>query len=160
MSTMKAAGLDTTFSNALCNKNIGGAYGGADFNPYDKSETEIQVTCFVVLHCQLCCIVLSTVLYCMYSCCPFTSLFSLVPFLFLFFILLLSFRFFRSCLLTLHLISSHQIPSHLIAYLSLLTFLPLLLFSHSFLEVLSVVHDRAVQVHRTRYRFTRARRRC
>lgn len=44
MSTMKAAGFDTTFSNALGNKNIGGAYGGADFNPANKSETEIQVS--------------------------------------------------------------------------------------------------------------------
>jgi hypothetical protein len=43
MSTMKAAGFDTTFINALGNKNIGGAYGGADFDPYNKSETEIQV---------------------------------------------------------------------------------------------------------------------
>ena len=40
---MKAAGFDTTFTNALGNKNVGGAYGGADFNPANKSETEIQV---------------------------------------------------------------------------------------------------------------------
>ena len=26
-------------------KNMGGAYGGADFNPYDKSENEIQRFC-------------------------------------------------------------------------------------------------------------------
>ena len=32
-------------SNALSRKNIGGAYGGADFNPYSKSETEIQRFC-------------------------------------------------------------------------------------------------------------------
>ena len=44
MSTMKAAGFDTTFTNALGNKNVGGAYGGADFNPANKSETEIQVS--------------------------------------------------------------------------------------------------------------------
>ena len=42
-STMKAAAFDTTFSNALALKNVGGAYGGADFNPYTKSDTEIQV---------------------------------------------------------------------------------------------------------------------
>lgn len=45
MSTMKAAAFDTTFVNALSNQNIGGAYGGADFNPYNKSETEIQRFC-------------------------------------------------------------------------------------------------------------------
>ena len=44
MTTMKAAGFDTTFTNALGNKNVGGAYGGADFNPANKSETEIQVS--------------------------------------------------------------------------------------------------------------------
>lgn len=42
-STMKAAAFDTTFINALSLKNVGGAYGGADFNPYTKSDTEIQV---------------------------------------------------------------------------------------------------------------------
>ena len=52
MSTMKAAGFDTTFINALGNKNIGGAYGGADFDPYNKSETEIQVrACVCVCVC-------------------------------------------------------------------------------------------------------------
>ena len=45
MSTMKATAFDTTFTNALSNQAIGGAYGGADFNPYDKSETEIQRFC-------------------------------------------------------------------------------------------------------------------
>eukprot|EP00596_Hydrurales_sp_CCMP1899_P002281 CAMPEP_0119051166 /NCGR_PEP_ID=MMETSP1177-20130426/72871_1 /TAXON_ID=2985 /ORGANISM="Ochromonas sp, Strain CCMP1899" /LENGTH=505 /DNA_ID=CAMNT_0007030283 /DNA_START=119 /DNA_END=1636 /DNA_ORIENTATION=- len=45
MSMMKAAGFDSTFTNALGNKNIGGAYGGADFDPYTKSETEIQRFC-------------------------------------------------------------------------------------------------------------------
>jgi glutamate dehydrogenase (NADP+) len=30
------------FTNALSGKNLGGAYGGADFNPYNKSENEIQ----------------------------------------------------------------------------------------------------------------------
>lgn len=44
-SSMKAAAFDTTFSNALSLKNVGGAYGGADFNPYTKSETEIQRFC-------------------------------------------------------------------------------------------------------------------
>ena len=45
MSMMKASALDTTFSNALSGEKIGGAYGGADFNPYNKSETEIQRFC-------------------------------------------------------------------------------------------------------------------
>ena len=44
MSDMKAAAFDTTFSNALSVKNLGGAYGGADFHPYTKSETEIQAS--------------------------------------------------------------------------------------------------------------------
>jgi len=43
-STMKAAAFDTTFINALSLKNVGGAYGGADFSPYTKSDTEIQVS--------------------------------------------------------------------------------------------------------------------
>lgn len=43
-SSVKAAAFDTTFSNALSLKNVGGAYGGADFNPYTKSDTEIQVS--------------------------------------------------------------------------------------------------------------------
>jgi glutamate dehydrogenase/leucine dehydrogenase len=43
---MKAFAFDTTFSNALALKNAGGAYGGADFNPFTKSETEIQVFYF------------------------------------------------------------------------------------------------------------------
>lgn len=45
MSLMKSAAFDTTFSNALSGQKIGGAYGGADFNPYNKSETEIQRFC-------------------------------------------------------------------------------------------------------------------
>lgn len=44
-STIKAAAFDATFSNALSCKNIGGAYGGADFDPYNKSDTEIQRFC-------------------------------------------------------------------------------------------------------------------
>jgi hypothetical protein len=42
-SVIKAAAFDSTFSNALALKNMGGAYGGADFDPYNKSDTEIQV---------------------------------------------------------------------------------------------------------------------
>jgi len=44
-SIMKASAFDTTFSNALALKNMGGAYGGADFDPYTKSDTEIQRFC-------------------------------------------------------------------------------------------------------------------
>jgi glutamate dehydrogenase (NADP+) len=42
---IKASAFDTVFTNALTGKNIGGAYGGATFNPYTKSETEIQRFC-------------------------------------------------------------------------------------------------------------------
>jgi glutamate dehydrogenase (NADP+) len=44
-STMKAAAFDTTFTNALALKNMGGAFGGADFLPINKSDTEIQRFC-------------------------------------------------------------------------------------------------------------------
>jgi glutamate dehydrogenase (NADP+) len=44
-SAIKAAAFDTTFSNALSLKTIGGAYGGADFDPDTKSDTEIQRFC-------------------------------------------------------------------------------------------------------------------
>lgn len=44
-SSMKAAAFDTTFCNALALKNVGGAFGGADFVPYKKSDTEIQRFC-------------------------------------------------------------------------------------------------------------------
>lgn len=44
MSSIKANAFDTTFVNALAG-SFGGAYGGADFNPYSKSETEIQRFC-------------------------------------------------------------------------------------------------------------------
>eukprot|EP01031_Cornospumella_fuschlensis_P030928 gene30928-37381_t len=44
-SEMKAAAFDTTFSNALALKTIGGAFGGADFDPNTKSDTEIQRFC-------------------------------------------------------------------------------------------------------------------
>ena len=44
-SVCKAGGFDTTFTNALIGEGqLGGAFGGADFNPYTKSETEIQVS--------------------------------------------------------------------------------------------------------------------
>ena len=45
LSLMKANAFDTTFSNALSGMLVGGAYGGADFNPYTKSEAEIQRFC-------------------------------------------------------------------------------------------------------------------
>lgn len=45
LSSMKAEAFDTTFTNALIPRSVGGAYGGADFNPYNKSETEIQRFC-------------------------------------------------------------------------------------------------------------------
>mmetsp|Transcript_17046 Transcript_17046/g.15398 ORF Transcript_17046/g.15398 Transcript_17046/m.15398 type:complete len:525 (-) Transcript_17046:47-1621(-) len=45
ISTIKALAFDTTFSTALSGVKLGGAYGGADFNPYNKSETEIQRFC-------------------------------------------------------------------------------------------------------------------
>ena len=45
LSYMKAKAFDTTLTNALAMKNIGGAYGGADINPYAMSETEIQRFC-------------------------------------------------------------------------------------------------------------------
>jgi glutamate dehydrogenase (NADP+) len=41
-SNCKANAFDIMFTNALSGKNLGGAYGGADFNPYNKSENEIQ----------------------------------------------------------------------------------------------------------------------
>ena len=45
LSLMKANAFDTTFTNALSGVLVGGAYGGADFNPYTKSEAEIQRFC-------------------------------------------------------------------------------------------------------------------
>ena len=47
-SILKAAAFDTTFINSLALKNMGGAYGGADFVPYGKSDTEIQRFCQVI----------------------------------------------------------------------------------------------------------------
>lgn len=44
-SNMKAAAFNTTFINALSQTNVGGAYGGADFDPMTKSDTEIQRFC-------------------------------------------------------------------------------------------------------------------
>lgn len=44
-SYVKAAAFDNVFRNALSRKGLGGAYGGADFDPYTKSDTEIQRFC-------------------------------------------------------------------------------------------------------------------
>lgn len=38
----QALGMETVFSNALTGCNLGAAVGGADFNPHNKSEAEIQ----------------------------------------------------------------------------------------------------------------------
>ena len=45
LSSMKAHAFDTTLTNALSTRNMGGAYGGVDINPYQMSETEIQRVC-------------------------------------------------------------------------------------------------------------------
>jgi len=45
LSNMKAAAFDQTFTNALSGRGLGGAYGGCDFNPYSKSDAEIQRFC-------------------------------------------------------------------------------------------------------------------
>ncbi len=34
--------METVFANALTSENLGAAAGGADFNPHNKSEAEIQ----------------------------------------------------------------------------------------------------------------------
>lgn len=39
---LQALGMETVFSNALTGCNLGAAAGGADFNPHNKSEAEIQ----------------------------------------------------------------------------------------------------------------------
>lgn len=44
-SVIKALGFDTLFSNAVTGFDIGAAVGGADFNPLDKSESEMQRFC-------------------------------------------------------------------------------------------------------------------
>eukprot|EP00904_Undaria_pinnatifida_P010369 jgi/Undpi1/6462/HiC_scaffold_20.g08941.m1 len=41
----KALGMETVFANALTGCNLGAAAGGADFNPHNKSEAEIQRFC-------------------------------------------------------------------------------------------------------------------
>lgn len=41
----KALGMENVFCNALTGCNLGAAAGGADFNPHDKSEAEIQRFC-------------------------------------------------------------------------------------------------------------------
>ncbi|CBN74525.1 Glutamate dehydrogenase 1 (NADP-dependent) [Ectocarpus siliculosus] len=41
----KALGMETVFANALTGSNLGAAAGGADFNPHNKSEAEIQRFC-------------------------------------------------------------------------------------------------------------------
>lgn len=38
----QALGMETVFANALTGCNLGAAAGGADFNPHNKSEAEIQ----------------------------------------------------------------------------------------------------------------------
>jgi len=40
-----AAAFDTVFRNALSRKHFGGAYGGADFSPFEASDTEIERFC-------------------------------------------------------------------------------------------------------------------
>lgn len=42
---MKALAFDSVFSNALTGFHVGGAVGGSDFNPLDKSEAELQRFC-------------------------------------------------------------------------------------------------------------------
>lgn len=42
---IKALGFDTVFSNAVTGYDIGAAVGGSDFNPFDKSESELQRFC-------------------------------------------------------------------------------------------------------------------
>lgn len=42
---IKALGFDAVFSNALTGYHFGAAVGGSDFNPFDKSESEMQRFC-------------------------------------------------------------------------------------------------------------------
>jgi glutamate dehydrogenase (NADP+) len=44
-SVIHSIGFDTIFSNALTGMGHGAAVGGADFNPIDKSESELQRFC-------------------------------------------------------------------------------------------------------------------
>mmetsp|Transcript_4884 Transcript_4884/g.6332 ORF Transcript_4884/g.6332 Transcript_4884/m.6332 type:complete len:506 (+) Transcript_4884:162-1679(+) len=43
--SIKALGFDQVFANALTGFDMGGAVGGSDFNPLDKSEGELQRFC-------------------------------------------------------------------------------------------------------------------
>mmetsp|Transcript_15687 Transcript_15687/g.32989 ORF Transcript_15687/g.32989 Transcript_15687/m.32989 type:complete len:511 (+) Transcript_15687:180-1712(+) len=42
---IKALGFDNVFSNGLTGYDVGSSVGGSDFNPFDKSETEVQRFC-------------------------------------------------------------------------------------------------------------------
>lgn len=42
---VKSLGFDSIFSNALTGFHVGAAVGGADINPFNKSEAEIQRFC-------------------------------------------------------------------------------------------------------------------
>lgn len=44
-SVIRSLGFLTTFSNSLTGFDVGGAAGGSDFNPLDKSEAEVQRFC-------------------------------------------------------------------------------------------------------------------
>jgi glutamate dehydrogenase (NADP+) len=44
-SVIKALGFDAVFSNSLTGFNIGASVGGSDFNPFDKSDQEMQRFC-------------------------------------------------------------------------------------------------------------------
>jgi len=44
-SSAHALSFDTIFSNAVTGFNLGAAVGGSDFNPLDKSESELQRFC-------------------------------------------------------------------------------------------------------------------
>ena len=45
LDTFKFLGFEQTFKNSLTGLTMGGAKGGADFNPFGKSESEIQKFC-------------------------------------------------------------------------------------------------------------------
>lgn len=42
---IKALGFDNVFSNGLTGYDVGSSVGGSDFNPFDKSEAEVQRFC-------------------------------------------------------------------------------------------------------------------
>jgi len=42
---VKALGFDNVFSNGLTGYDVGSSVGGSDFNPFDKSEAEVQRFC-------------------------------------------------------------------------------------------------------------------